>query len=281
MDARIAAVIEWNGTGIVIGTAPIGEGDAVLAVLTEDHGLHRGLVRGAASRRNRAAWEIGNVVGLTWRARLADQLGTFTGEPVGTPYAAVADQPLHLAILASSCAVARRSLPERSACPDVFAGLLLLLARLGVGQPAPLALLVRWEVTLLAELGFGLSLDRCGVNGSTRDLPYVSPRTGRAVSRSAAVGWEERLLRLPAFLTEGAADVVPRSRELSDGLALTGHFLSREVFEARNLDLPASRLRLASMVQRLAAADHQAAVAAESPDWTTIDGDAKTTRNAG
>ena len=246
---------EWDATGIVIGASPFGEGDAVIVVLTEDHGLHRGLVRGAASQRHRAAWEIGNVVRLRWRARLVDQLGTFTGEPVGTPYAALADRPLELALLASACAVARHALAERSACPDVFAGLLFLLACLGREEPPPLTLLVRWELTMLAELGFGLSLDRCGVNGSTVDLSYVSPRTGRAVSRDAALGWEGRLLRLPAFLTGEAGRHDPSLSEVFDGLVLTGHFLSREVFGARNVDLPASRLRVASMVQRLVAAE--------------------------
>ena len=252
---------EWEATGIVTGASPFGESDALVVVLTEDHGLHRGLVKGGASRRHRAAWEVGNVVRLRWRARLADQLGTFIGEPVGTPYAILAERPLDLALLSAACSVAGHALAERSACPEVFSGLLLLLARLGQEELAPVALYIRWELTLLAELGFGLSLDRCGVNGSTVDLPYVSPRTGRAVSRDAALGWERRLLRRPAFLADGSRNATLSARDTLDGLMLTGHFLAREVFGARNLDLPAARSRLASMVQRVVAAEAGAAEA--------------------
>ncbi len=244
-------MIEWEATGIVLGASPLGEGDAVASVLTEAHGLHRGLVRGGMSRRFRAAWETGNVLRVRWRARLAEQLGTFTGEAVGSPHAGLSDRPVDLAVLTSACAVARDALPERSICPDLYAELLLLLARLGDVSVSSVPLLVRWEVGLLAELGFGLSLDRCAVSGAREGLLFVSPRTGRAVTAEAARGWTERLLRLPAFLAEPSTERETAPPEWSQGLALTGHFLTREVFGAHHRDLPAPRVRLASMVQRL------------------------------
>lgn len=243
--------MEWDAPAIVLAASPYGEGDAVATLLTADHGAHRGLVRGGASRSKAATWQPGNVLQAHWAARLSDQLGTLTGELVHPAAALAMDDALALAVLSSACAVAEAALTEREPHPRVFAGLLDLLSRLSSGA-AVLPDLVRWELTLLADLGYGLDLTACALTGATDDLAWVSPRTGRAVSAAAAGPWHQRLLRLPPFLIGGAVAGLP---DLADGLVLTAHFLGRDALGSLHRKLPPARLRLQDRVGRLGVPD--------------------------
>jgi DNA repair protein RecO (recombination protein O) len=240
--------MDWDAPAIVLDARPYGEGDAVAAVMTEAHGLHRGLARGGAGRAGAAIWQPGNLVQVHWVARLAEQLGSFSAELIHPAAALALDDPLALAMLSAACAVAEGALPEREPHPRVFHGLLSFIARLSQG-PTMLADLVRWETLLLADLGYGLDLSACAVTGETAGLAYVSPRTGRAVTAAAAGDWTGRLLRLPGFLvganTSAAAD-------WRDGLTLTGHFLARDAFGHLHRPLPAARRMLYDRVAALA-----------------------------
>ena len=227
--------MEWNAPGIILAAMPYGEGDALAAVFTEEHGVTRGLARGGLSRARAATWQAGNLVEARWVARLSDQLGSYTAELVHAGAALAMHDPLALATLSSACAVAEGSLPEREPHPRVFRGLLHLIVHLDVAE------LIEWELGLLADLGFGLDLTRCAVTGATEGLAYVSPKTGRAVCEAAAGTWRERLLPLPAFLRGGGK---PAPTELQDGLRLTGHFLARDAFGARHRPVPGARVML-------------------------------------
>ena len=238
--------MEWEAPAIVLGIRPFGEGDALATLLTQEHGAHRGLARGGASRAKAGTWQVGNVVEARWVGRLADQLGSFTGELVHPGAALAMDDALALAVLSSACAVAEGALTEREPHPLVFAGLLALITQLATG-PAVLTELVRWELALLSELGYGLDLERCAVTGEGERLAWVSPRTGRAVSEAAAGMWRDRLLPLPAFLHGGPADATG----WADGLALTGHFLARDAFGSQHKPLPPARERLINRIQAL------------------------------
>ena len=227
----------------MLAARPFGEGDAIATVLTEAQGAHRGLARGGASRSQAATWQPGNLLQVRWVGRLADQLGSFTGELVHPGAALAMDDPLALAMLASACAVAEGALTEREPHPGVFAGLLRLITLLPTG-PAALTDLVEWELTLLAELGYGLDLTHCAVTGATENLAGASPRTGRAISVAAAGPWKERLLPIPAFLHGSPPDPAGWAA----GLALTGHFLARDAFGSQNRPIPAARDRLVGRV---------------------------------
>jgi DNA repair protein RecO (recombination protein O) len=246
--------MDWDAPAIVLDARPYAEGDAVASVMTEEHGLHRGLARGGAGRTGAATWQAGNLVQARWVARLADQLGSFSAELVHPSAALAMDDPLALAMLSAVCAVAEGALPEREPHPRVFDGLLHLIARLSQGA-AMLADLIRWETLLLADLGYGLDLTACAVTGETAGLAYVSPRTGRAVTRAAAGIWTARLLRLPGFLAPGPnGNVIPTTAaDWRDGLALTGHFLARDAFGHHHRPLPAARRMLYDRVATLAA----------------------------
>jgi DNA repair protein RecO (recombination protein O) len=217
--------------------------------MTEEHGLHRGLVRGGSARSQVAVWQAGNFVSVRWTGRLAEQLGHFRAELIHSGAALVMEHPIKLAMLSAACAIAEGALPEREPHPRVFDGLLRLLARLpeGVGM---LADLVRWETLLLAELGYGLDLTACAVTGHTTGLAFVSPRTGRAVTAEAAGEWVGRLLTLPSFLVGGN---IASAADWRDGLRLTAHFLARDAFGHHHKPLPQARQMLYDRVAALAA----------------------------
>lgn len=240
--------MDWDAPAIVLDARPYGEGDAIAAVMTEEHGLHRGLARGGGSRAQVGLWQPGNLVQVRWVARLSDQLGSFSAEMIYAGAAFVIDDPLALAMLSAVCAVAEGALPEREPHPRVFHGLVHLVARLPLGA-AMLNNLILWETALLADLGYGLDLTSCAVTGETTGLAFVSPRTGRAVTDAAAGVWKSRLLRLPGFLAGG--DVVTAA-DWRDGLALTGHFLARDAFGAHHRMLPRARQMLYDRVAALA-----------------------------
>jgi DNA repair protein RecO (recombination protein O) len=235
--------MEWEAPAIVLDARPFSEGDALITVMTAEHGAHRGLVKGGAARAHVATWQRGNFVKVRWTARLSDQLGRLSGETIHANAAHIMDDATALAMLASACAVAEGALAERAPHPAVFEGLLRLIARLPLGVRA-MPDLIRWELTLLAELGYGLDLSRCAVSGVNAGLAYVSPRTGRAVTRAAAGDWVERLLPLPGFLAEPKTNAEPEPDDLRDGLRLTGHFLARDAFGARHRPLPQARVML-------------------------------------
>ncbi len=241
--------MEWDAPAIVLAARPYGEGDALATVLTAEHGAHRGLARGGASRSKAGIWQAGNLVQARWVARLSDQLGAFTAELVHPGAALAMDDALALAVLSSACAVAEGALSEREPHPAVFAGLLRLITRLSAG-PAVLSDVIVWELELLRGLGYGLDLGRCAVSGETGGLAWVSPRSGRAVSEAAAGPWKDRLLPLPGFLTGGEAGPA----DWLAGLALTGHFLARDAFGAQHRPLPAARDRLADRVAAMISA---------------------------
>lgn len=228
--------MEWSDQGIVLSARPHGEGSAVATLLTREHGRHGGLVMGGRSSRQRGTLETGTLVAARWRGRLAEHLGTFTLEPVKGYSAAWLDDPLVLAALTSACALVEAALPEHEPHPALFDGLLALFGLLDT--PAWAEAYVRWELGLLAELGFGLDLDRCAVTGANDYLAYVSPRTGRAVSAVAGEPYRDRLLPLPDFLA-GRGGGGPL--EVERGLRLTAHFLERHLL---NGPLPPARLRL-------------------------------------
>ncbi|MDG6095347.1 DNA repair protein RecO [Acetobacter sp. AN02] len=244
------ASLEWEAPALVLSARLWGEADAIVHVLTEQRGLVHGLVYGGAGRRQAATWQVGNLVAARWRTRSEGQLGTLSGETVRMLSAPLLSSAVGLAMMTSVCAVADEAVPEHEPHPGLFADTLALLMRLS-SDPAEaaksgMAWLLRWEVVLLADLGFGLDFSCCAVTGETDDLKYVSPRTGRAVSESGAGVWRSRLLPLPRLFSDETDDGTPE--DWAAGLRLTGHFMLRETFGQRHRPLPAARQRLEALV---------------------------------
>jgi DNA repair protein RecO (recombination protein O) len=235
--------MEWQDEGVVLSARPHGETDAILSALTFEHGRHVGLVKGGVGRRARPLLQPGNRLELTWKARLTEHLGHYTAEPLQAFGNRLLDDPLRLAALASATALVDEGLAEREPHPRLYAGLLVLLEAM-LAEPRWPETYVRFELVLLQELGFALDFERCAVTGHTDDLAFVSPRTGRAVSRGAAGDLAARLVPLPAFLM---ADVPATFADVAAGLRLSGHFLAKHLFAAADRPLPAARERLTAL----------------------------------
>ncbi len=240
--------MDWRDTGFVLSSRRHGESALIVELLTREHGRHAGLVRGGQSPRRRALLQPGNGVAASWRGRLSEHLGTFECELVEAHAARLLDDPDRLAALYAATALLLASLAEREPHPDLYAAFAELLSALDSPSDWPQAY-VAWECDLLAGLGFGLDLASCAATGTNQDLAYVSPRTGRAVSREAGLPYHDKLLPLPGFLWHeapaGPSDIVA-------GLVLTRHFLLHHLLLPQGGKLPEARERLLERLRRTA-----------------------------
>jgi DNA repair protein RecO (recombination protein O) len=243
--------MEWSEAGIVLAVRRHAEADTIIEVLTEGRGRHLGLVKGGRSRRLRPVLQPGNTLQLTWRARLHEHLGNFRAEPLKERSAVLMASAVGAFGLALAAAHLRL-LPERDPHPRLYGPLADLLDSLD--QPTRAAeQMARFELLLLDELGFGLDLGQCAATGSADDLVYVSPRSGRAVSREAGAPYADKLLPLPDFLRMPAS-AAGTPAELQAAFLLTGYFLERHVFDLRGEGLPAVRLHFLKAIRTAAEA---------------------------
>ena len=238
--------MQWTDEGIVIGVKRHGEANGILELMTREHGRHLGLVRGGFGTRMKPVLQTGNGVSATWRARLDEHLGNYTIEPTRQRASNFFAAP-HAIYGVSHLAALMRLLPERDPHAGLYSVFEEILDRLE--DPVLAApLVVRFELQLLGELGFGLDLAQCAATGTRADLIYVSPKSGRAVSREAGEPWADKMLRLPGFLRE--LDSQPAGRDLADGFALTGFFLERHVLAPRGLTLTDERAHFIAALLR-------------------------------
>lgn len=240
--------LDWRDEGILIGVRRLGESAAMIEVFTAARGRHAGVVKGGASRRMAPILQPGAQLALEWRARLEEHVGTFRVDPVRSRAGIMADSAA-LAGLGAVVGLIGVALPERAAHPALYAETVALLDLMAEGGDWP-ASYARWEVALLAELGFGIDLGACAVTGAREGLVFVSPRTGRAVTREGAGEWESRLLPLPEFLL--APDRPASGPALAEALNLTGFFLERRLAPtlAREALPPARSRAVAAILAR-------------------------------
>ncbi|MEM9669735.1 MAG: DNA repair protein RecO [Pseudomonadota bacterium] len=242
-------MVNWTDTALILGGRRFGEGGLILDVLTATRGRRAGLVYGGASRRRRGQLEAGNTVEVAWSGRLEEQLGRFdVAEAITERAADHLDHPQALAAIGAVTAILRDALEEGDAAgSSMYEATLVVLDMLHTDEVWP-ALYVRWEMGLLAALGFGLDLSKCAVSGENDGLTHVSPRTGRAVRGSEAEDYIDRLFPLPPFLIDASADVTPDA--LGAGLHLTGHFLERRLYNLINRPPPEARDLLLRRLER-------------------------------
>lgn len=234
--------MQWTDDALVLGLRRHGESGVILEALTEAHGRHLGLVHGGRSRKLQPVLQPGNRVRLTWRARIDEGLGSFAVEPLGSQVSRLIGSGLALYGLAHMAALLRH-LPERDSHLGLYDAACILVDHLDDVRVAP-PLMVRFELALLTELGFGLDLSACAATGANDALAYVSPKSGRAVSASAGEPFRDRLLALPSFLHGGGA---PGPEGVAQGFTLTGYFLDRHLWGPRGLAPPEERARFVAL----------------------------------
>ncbi|MFO1012686.1 MAG: DNA repair protein RecO [Caulobacteraceae bacterium] len=230
--------MEFEDDAYILAARALGESGAVVEALTLSHGRFAAHVAGGNSRKIKPFLQPGARVIWRYRSRVSDQLGSANLEPVGEGPAALFDDPLALSGLAAAAAVTAGALPEREPHPGAFHAFEALTSALAHPDIWP-AVYVRFEAGLLQELGFGLDLSKCAATGAVDDLIYVSPRTGRAVSREAGEPYKDRLLPLPGFMLSSQGGLV--DGDVKRGLDITGHFLESAVFAHFNRPLPPAR----------------------------------------
>jgi len=237
--------VDWTEQAIVLAARKHGEGSAIVELLTPHLGRHAGLVRGASRPAMRGILQPGNSVQASWKARLAEHLGTLTMEMTEARAALIMTRPEALLALSSLCALAVAVLPEREPHRDVYEATGHVLDLLSHEEMTPIDIgqtLVRWEIGLLGSLGFGLDLSACAVTGEVDNLIYVSPRSGRAVSQEGAGEYAARLLVLPPFLMDGDPQEVT-TEQVQDGFRLSGHFIELMLLQPHQQSLPPARER--------------------------------------
>ncbi len=237
--------MEWQDQGVLLIVRRHGEGSAIIEVLTEAHGRHAGLVRGGGSRKSAALLQPGNLLAITWKARLEDQLGSFSVELKHSHSVDLLSSRLKLYGFNALSAMLTRYLPEREPNPAIFSAILDLLKRFNTDE--------NWqhrycllELELLNALGYGIELNQCAVTGQHHDLTHVSPKSGHAVSRATALGWEHKLLSFPSFLQAKNLTTIS-SEEFRQSLKLSGYFFEKHV-PINPPKLPEARLRFADIV---------------------------------
>ncbi len=231
--------MEWRDEGLIIGVRRHGENSAIVELMTRAHGRHMGIVKGGRSRRMQPVLQPGNTLGVVWRARLEEHLGVYAVEPMRQRAAALMDSGLALAGV-NLMGAWLRLLPERDPHEGLFEMGEALADHLTDARLAP-ALMARFELAVLTELGFGLDLDQCAATGVREELVWVSPRTGRAVSRAAGEPWAERLLPLPAFLRDDFPHEGASRQDIESAYRLVGYFLERDVLGPRGMQEPEAR----------------------------------------
>jgi DNA repair protein RecO (recombination protein O) len=230
--------MEWRDEGMILGTRRHGETSAILEVMTRTHGRHLGLVRGGRSRKMQPVLQPGNRVEVTWRARLDEHLGMFLVEPLELNAARLFDSACAVYGL-QTLAAHLRLLPERDPHAGLYEALGVVMEHLE--EPSSAAeLMARFELLVLDELGFGLDLTQCAATGARDDLAYVSPKSGRAVSRAAGAPWADRMLALPPFLRRGSGQRADAAA-FEEAFRLTGFFLHRHVYGPRGIEAPEAR----------------------------------------
>jgi DNA repair protein RecO (recombination protein O) len=233
--------MKWTDCGIILATRPFGENSRILSLLSRDHGRHAGLVK-IPKTHSPLSIEAGTFVEATWNARLPEHLGQWALETTAAIGARLLSVPLSLTALSSACALTDQCLAERHPYPDLYDLLKQLIEDIAY-RPDWQISYVNYELALLKDLGFGLDLSACAATGQCHDLVYISPKTGRAVSREAGEPYKERLLPLPAYWVD---ERMPP--DIRTSLTVTGYFLSQHLTERQGL--PAIRQRLLEMVER-------------------------------
>lgn len=237
--------MEWTESGYVISTKKFGENSVILDAFTRERGRFQGLVRGGTGRAKRSILQVGNHLKLNWRARIEDQLGNYQIEPIKLNTGYILTSKLAPLGLSTICELLKK-LPDRQAYPQLFDSFEIVLKHL-VDDEDWLPLLIKWQIGFLQQMGYGLDLSQCAVTGTTKDLKYISPKTGRAVCESIGLPYKGKLFDIPPFII-GDFDAEISADHLFEGLKITEYFLKKHIYDVQNLPFPEAQKLLINRV---------------------------------
>lgn len=248
-------MLQWDDTGIIISVTRYGEQSAIVRLLTQNHGLQPGMVKGVYSKKSRGTFQPGNLVHAHWQARLEEHLGAMRCELEASVTAQMLENALALRFVNAAAAMVLCCVPERIEEKEIYSKLSILIDEIKQSSDVRSILhaYVDFEFTTLHALGFGLDLHECAATGSTdpAELIYVSPKSGRAVCAAAGEPYKTKMLPLPAFLRDG--QTAASLRQMLDGLVLTGYFLEAWLLQPEGRKLPDVRRDLLVDLQAIIA----------------------------
>ncbi len=242
--------MQFSDKALIISKQKFNENSAIISVLCENNGKYKGLVRGVNSAKNRTIYQIGNLVNITWQARLSQHLGYLNAELIEPLSMPCLNNMLKLFGLSSLCQMIDKTIAEREIQPDFFIKVIELIRKISL-KSNWLVEYVLFEIELLKILGFALELNCCAATGTTTELIYVSPNSGRAVSKEAGKPYAQKLLALPYFLIEKNLDYSNKTInniEIKNGLILSKYFLNKYIFKAHNINIPNIRIKLEEVI---------------------------------
>lgn len=239
--------MHWTDSAIIISICKYGESSGIVTMLTENHGLFKGLVRGIQGKNQRGIYQTGNMVEATWRGRLSEHLGNFTAELASPNAAYLMSCPKRLAALNSICSIIDSTLPERDPALEIFLHLRDFITQL-INDGSWIIYYPLFELELLSHVGFGLDLTRCVATGNEDKLVYISPKSGCSISEEAGKPYHDKLFKMPDFFINRNNPQIDNG-EINNALAICAYFLEKYIFRPHNEKLPAARLRFAGVMQ--------------------------------
>ena len=234
--------MRWESNGLILNFSKYNEKSYILEIFTEEHGKHKGIIRGLHSKNKRSIIEPGNEVFATWSGRLETHLGNYNVEPIKLWSSHVLQFKDKLSAISSICSLISLTMAERQPNPIKYFSSKKLIEIVASKREDWIREYVFWEMQLLSEIGYGLDLERCAVTSKSSDLVYVSPSSGRAVTNEGAGDFRNKLLPLPKFMTDFKANY--DNDDIYNALNLTEFFFKKRFFLPNNLNFPQSRNRL-------------------------------------
>ena len=234
--------MRWESNGLILNFSKYNEKSYILEIFTEEHGKHKGIIRGLHSKNKRSIIEPGNEVFATWSGRLETHLGNYNVEPIKLWSSHVLQFKDKLSAISSICSLISLTMAERQPNPIIYFSSKKLIEIVASKREDWIREYVFWEMQLLSEIGYGLDLERCAVTSKSSDLLYVSPSSGRAVTNEGAGDFRNKLLPLPKFMTDFKANY--DNDDIYNALNLTEFFFKKRFFLPNNLNFPQSRNRL-------------------------------------
>lgn len=232
--------MQFVDEGYIVNLRKYGENSVIVTIVSKKHGLIKGFVRGGLSKRNLGLYQVGNLISVDCYARIEENMLSFKTELLSSTAVNFMSSPNKLAALAALCSLCVSCLPEHEDLERFYYYIDSFFQL--ITEPNWLVHYAFFEFYLLEYLGIGLDLSECADTGSTENLEYVSPRSGKAVCAESGAPYRDKLFFYPHFIVD--KNYTPNRSKVADLLKMTGFFLNKNFFQIHNLKFPPNRASL-------------------------------------